>query len=290
MSGRPAPSGCLPDFVVGGVPKSGTTALFNCVSSHPAVFGCVPKEPHFFASEDGTVRVRGMRYELDSYQRLFAKKGPGQIAGEASTGYLHHARVAAPAMAALVPDVRLVFVLRDPVLRAYSDYWFRIHRGELPSGRSFSDYARLENHWLFSGGYYVDGLKTFFKHFRRSQVLILLSEDLRKTPRETVARVLRHVGVDSDGEDLRLGNDNTTRYPRFPQLLQFVGRLAPGVSSRAAKTPALRGVRSRMLFGSGREKPSIDPATLRLLRERYRPEVDALEELIQRDLSGWKRA
>jgi hypothetical protein len=64
----------LPDFIIGGAPKCGTTALFEYLNQHPQVFTSTPKEPHFFASEGGETRVRGMRFTRKEYEAFSVKR------------------------------------------------------------------------------------------------------------------------------------------------------------------------------------------------------------------------
>jgi hypothetical protein len=277
----------LPDFIIGGAPKSGTTALFNYVDQHPEVHTSTPKEPNFFANYHET-RSWGRSYTLDEYKRLFVPEDPGQVAGEGSTCYLNHAEHVSPLMAEIVPDVQLLFLLRNPIDRAYSDYWYHLSRGNLPSRRPFSWYTHDPDHWIFDGSTsYVSGLKRFYDHFDRSQILVLLTDDLKRSRRDVFERACRHIGVDPGVEiDLSVRH-NVTRYPRSPRLLRAVGRLAPGLSRWASGVPVLRPLRSRLLFSAQAPKPPMRPADRDRLAERYADAIDELSRLIDRDLSFW---
>ena len=276
-----------PDFIIGGAPKAGTTALFRYLSQHPGVFTSTPKEPHYFLSAPRGERVRGMNYSLDDYLRLFEAKRPDQRAGEGSTGYLHGAAVAAPAIAAAAPDVRLVFLLRNPITRAYSDYWFRTLGGDLPLDLPFSAYVEDEGHWLFHGSNYYGPLRTYRDHFDREQVLVLLSEDLRTDPGGTLRAVCAHIGVDPDFPFDSDARHNVTRYPRSVSALRWVGRVAPSLSPWAVASRWARPLRSRLLFSSRSPMPPMDPADQRRLADRFAPDVEKLSDLLGRDLSAW---
>lgn len=123
----------LPRFIIGGAPKTGTTSLFRYLGQHPEVFTSNPKEPHYLASEDGTHIVCGSRFTREEYEGLFEGAHSNQVAGEASTWYLRLAQRVAPKAAEMIPKAKWIFLLRDPVDRAYSDYWFHIFRGNLSS-------------------------------------------------------------------------------------------------------------------------------------------------------------
>ncbi len=110
----------LPDFVIVGVMRSGSTSLFRYLADHTDVFMVQPKEMHFFDQN----YIRG----LDWYKSRFAAAEAGQRAGEVTPSYLSSS-VAMERLAADVPGVQAIAILRDPVDRAYSHYWLRHARG-----------------------------------------------------------------------------------------------------------------------------------------------------------------
>jgi hypothetical protein len=278
----------LPDFIVGGAPKCGTTSLFQYLSQHPKIFTSDPKEPNFFVSEGGEKRVRGMKFTRREYEELFDEKRPEQVAGEASTEYLFRADVSAPKIKKVVPDVKLIFVLRNPVERCYSDYWYRFHTGHIPLSKTFSSVVSDPSHMIFNGGKYKHGISMFFSHFCQDQILVLLTEDLSENSAKTLRRVCRHVGVEADFRfDLSVRH-NETKYPRSVRLCRWIGHIAPGLSQWAAKTRWIRGLRSRLLFSADAEKPPMSESVRRKLADRYEQDIEELEHLIGRDLSHWR--
>lgn len=280
----------VPDFVVGGAPKSGTTALCSYLSDHPKVFVTTPKEPHFYASSSLGRVVRGMNYSREEYEGLFADCEPSQVVGEGSTGYLRLATSVAPALYADNPHARLVFVLRNPIERAYSEYWFRLHTGHLPSSVLFSSYAEDPNHWVFHGGdEYAKNLRVFANVFGRDAVLAILTDDLKNDRAGTLARVCDHIGVDPSFDFPDAPKQNVTRYPRWPTAMAAAGHLAPGLSRWASRVSMLRGVRSRILFSKRAHKPPMAESDRTLLRDRFADEVAQLEDFLNRDLASWKR-
>src|ERR1700712_356779 len=120
----------LPDFLIAGVPKAGTTALHAALTAHPQLFLSAVKEPKFFLS-DGRPPAHGGPGDVQTYQehvwrredyeRLFAAAPADRPAGEATPFYLHdlasHARIKA-----LIPQAKLILLLRDPVDRAHSNW------------------------------------------------------------------------------------------------------------------------------------------------------------------------
>ena len=277
----------LPDFIIGGAPKCGTTALFRYLDQHPEVFTSDPKEPHFFIKEGE--EAWGERMTRQEYKALFEGKDHGQIAGEASTWYLNHSEEAAPKISKLIPNARIIFLLRNPIDRDYSDYWFHYTRGEIPSYRSFSHYTHSPSHWIFDGSKsYFPGIKTFLSHFHKEQILVLLTDDLRENSEEVLRRVCDHIGVESDFSFDLSSRHNVTKYPRSVRLCRWMGRVAPGLSQWAAGTKWARGLRSRLLFSDSAEKPPMCETNRKRLAARYEQEIIELEQLIGRDLSHWQ--
>ena len=119
----------LPDFLIIGIAKSGTTSLYGLISAHPHVIPAQSKEVHYFTDsrnyEMGTLRYRA-RFPSVPYKRCLAVRyGQKILSGEASSTYLFHPMVPSR-VKALLPDVRLIVILRNPVDRAYSEYHMQV--------------------------------------------------------------------------------------------------------------------------------------------------------------------
>lgn len=187
-------SGVLPDFVIIGGKKCGTTFLYNLLSRHPYVAPATEKEVHYF----DTRFDRGDDWYRSHFPAPVEKEGRRVITGEASPFYLYHPHAARRA-ATTVPRAKLIALLRDPVARAYSDYHHKARRGHEPltfeqaidaeedrlrgekekmladeayRSRNFRAYSYL------SRGVYMDQLMVWREFFDADQMLILKSEDL----------------------------------------------------------------------------------------------------------------
>jgi hypothetical protein len=202
----------LPDFLIAGVPKAGTTALHAALAPHPELFLPTVKEPKFFLS-DGPPPSGGGPGDVQTYQEhvwrqadyeaLFEPAPPGTRLGEATPFYLHdlgsHDRIKA-----LVPSARLIVLLRDPVDRAHSN-WTHLWNAGLEPEADFLTACRAEPQrraagwaafWHYLGlGLYGQQLQHLYRHFPREQVLLLRYRDLKDAPAVTLDRVCAFLGV-----------------------------------------------------------------------------------------------
>jgi len=191
-----AAAGPLPDFLVIGAPKAGTTSLAAHLAAHPGVHVAPQKEVDFFQ--------RNWDRGLDWYRAQFAAAQPGQIAGEATPWYLAHP-LAPQRIAQVIPQVRMVALLRNPADRAYSQFWWqRAHRTETRSfEQAVADEMRdpaLHPRGMPMGylacSRYMEQVRRVLEHFPREALLVLLMEDLSRDATATFAAVCRHIGAD----------------------------------------------------------------------------------------------
>jgi hypothetical protein len=202
----------LPDFIIGGAPRSGTTWLYWLLDRHPEIYMARPvaPEPKFFLQDE--VYEKGLRYYAD---RWFADAGGARIAGEKSTNYLE-SDVAAERMARDLPRVKLVFILREPSDRAYSNYlWSRMngHESEdfdtalhLEEARQKDLPARLRYARPFSyftRGLYADLLAPYVERFGPDRMLVLRFEDIGSDGEGVAERLHRFLGVSPRPGDAR---------------------------------------------------------------------------------------
>jgi hypothetical protein len=292
----------LPNFLVIGAAKAGTTTLYDTLRQHPQVYMPAAKEVQFFSQE--TLFGKGARW----YEGTFFGGADGYPArGEATPHYLYWSEKVAPRIAELYGGrpVRLVVCLRDPVQRAYSMYWMLRRRGreELSFARAVEEEpARLEEHrgWLeeqgsmaygyLEGGRYATKLGPFLERFPRGDFLFVLQEDLRGDPKGVAAKVLDFVGADASAEVARVSS-NPAAVPRsmaFHKLLRQ--RSAP---KEVLKRVLPANVRWRIKTGLMRlnlKEAPYEPMEAGLeqeLRLRFRDEVEELQRITGRDLSRW---
>jgi hypothetical protein len=184
VSGEPE-VGALPDFVIIGAQKGGTSFLYHLLTRHPLVEPAARKELHFFDNPE--LFDHGAEWYRRCFLRLSAEDGQRSITGEATPYYLFDPPVA-KRMAEIVPKARLIALLRNPIDRAYSHYQMQVKRGTEP--RTFEEAIERQHSSYMSRGIYVDQLLRWFEFFSKEQMLILKSEDFFERPIETLKVVL----------------------------------------------------------------------------------------------------
>lgn len=301
----------LPDFLLIGTAKAGTTSLYDYLGQHPSVFMSPVKEPYFFAFRDNPPRFAGPGDEtlnsravasLADYHALFAEAPADAVKGEASTNYLYHP--SAPRnIADLLPRAKLVAILREPIARAYSS-WLDLRRDGREPETSFVraldlEPARISANWqhmwhYMAMGRYAEQLRRYYEHFPENQLKIILYDDLVADPQRVVADVFRFIGVDASFRPNLTVRHNAGGMPKSRLLHAVLTR--PSAVRRTAKAllpsrlrPALRRQIAR-LRKRNLETSFLSDAERAVLERRFEEEVSELSGLIGRDLSMWQTA
>jgi sulfotransferase family protein len=194
----------LPEFIIGGAPRSGTTWLYSLLERHPDGYVAKPvtPEPKFFLVD--SLYERGLEFYSKTW---FAAAPSGRVTGEKSTNYLESA-TAAERIARDLPSVKLVFILRDPVERAWSNYLWSTMNGletedfetairlEAERERTLPDRLRFARPFsYFSRGLYADLLRPYVDRFPRHHLLVLRFEDIIEDPETLTDTLHRFLGL-----------------------------------------------------------------------------------------------
>jgi hypothetical protein len=218
----------LPDFLIAGVPKAGTTALHAALVQHPGLFLPAVKEPKFFLS-DGCPPVTGGPGDVQTYQEhvwrrteyeaLFDPAPPGAVRGEATPFYLYDL-AAHDRIRSLVPEAKLILLLRDPVDRAHSN-WTHLWNAGLEPEADFLTACLAEEERRAAGwadfwhyvslGLYGRQVQHLYKLFPREQVLLMRYRDLKDAPAATLGRVCDFLGVPT-GALTSIPKENVNRH------------------------------------------------------------------------------
>lgn len=266
----------LPHFIIGGAAKSATTWLQRSLQRSPGIF-MPDHEPHFFARhyDDG----------IDAYRRLFSTAPPDAMRGEKSNSYLT-VPAAAARIALHVPDVRLVFQLRDPVTRAYSDYKMLLHRGTVDRDiRRYLDPARAAEQRFLHNGRYADHLARFYDLFAREQLLVLKYEDISRDPAGQLDRLARHLrlqGPLAPPLQERIKDARAATVPRAIRRLIAPFRPIVDPIRHTAPVRALR-----KLVARREAYPELDAELKTALAAFYQEQVERLTVLTGMNFSDW---
>lgn len=218
----------LPNLFIPGAAKSGTSSLHLYLGQHPDIFMSRRKEPHFFSHDKRYLSSDGRKKYLD----LFANTTEFQYRGESSTGYMVFPGVI-ERIKNEVEDPKFIFVLRNPVDRAYSHYWWL--KGYGFENRDFKaaflddihkDPDPLNTHhgwykYYFQFGCYGKWISNFIEQFGSDKVLILTSEKLRTDPLGTVNCCFRFLGLRELSEVDQL-QSNKTLVLKYPKRYHFL--------------------------------------------------------------------
>jgi hypothetical protein len=271
--------------------KAGTTSLAAWLRAHGEVFVPADKELHFFD--------RFWDRGVDWYRAQLAEAPPRSRVGEATPEYMVHEAYLAR-ISAVVPEVRLIALLRNPIDRAWSQYRHMVARGErawLPyrnfdgreGPRSFAELIDLElaldpSDWRTSGmclarGRYIEQFNNMAAHFDREQIHVALFDELVDEPEESFATICRFLSVDPDVRPAALGEE-------FDPLRMMGSRArADDVRGLLNRPPGKRGT-----IGEVRVEKGQPPVELRRsLVEYFRPYNDELAVWLGVDLSSWNR-
>jgi len=294
----------LPNFVIAGAARCGTTSLYYYLKQHPDIGFPSKKEPKYFSSlglqfphrgpGDQTVDQSVVR-DFSDYQKLFDGLGMFTRIGEASSDYLYHHRYSAQEMRRVLGDIPIILCLRDPVERAYSAYnnLVRDQRETLEFAEALAaEDSRIADNWDWmwaykAGGLYAEQVAAFQQMF--SRVKVVLFEDLKRDPQAIVWELFDFLGVDPDQ-----AVDTGTRYSHSGKaknrLVAFLSRrdnpLAFALRKIALKLvprSLLERVASRSL-----EKDEMGDEVREELRSFFRGDVQRLESLLGRNLESWK--
>jgi hypothetical protein len=298
----------LPNFIIGGTEKAGTTSIFNWLSAHPEVGASSRKETDFFRES--------WSGDLDADAALYSTyfghvDASAKVIAEASPGYLGEAALVAPRIRALLPDVRLLFVLRDPIERLHSSYHFHRGRLNLPQELSFDEYVRcclayergthtpvelgLDEWYLkvLRFGRYAERLGHFLAHLPVQNVKVGFFETLREDERAFVTDLSGFLGIVPDfWRDFPFRRSNVTFSARNHGLHRLAMRTNALAEPLMRRYPAVKQSLVRVYKVINQEREGYDamsPDTQALLAEYYAPSVRALRALVPTPLpAAWR--
>jgi hypothetical protein len=267
----------LPNFLIIGAARCGTSYLASNFRSHPEIFVPTEKELHFFE--------RDYDKGMDFYESYFPDNADTKFkaVGEATPAYLYF-----PDMPERIhehlPDAKLIASLRNPVDTAYSLYWKAYSNDERTRAITFEEKLETEPR-MIRGGRYHEQLSRYTKYFPRENLYIVIYEEMIRRPEEELRKLFRFLGVDESFMPPLLHNkvnssgmlNTNNSFPYYVHRLLFWYLNLP--------LPRLgQWIENKILV----KLPEMKESTRQALWKEFEPDVEKLEEFLGRDLSIWR--
>jgi hypothetical protein len=311
-----------PHFIIVGAMKAGTTSLHYILNHHDNMF--VPTREIFFFDMDDIQQhpdfcVDGAGgwtfhdYEqehshyLNWYEDFFRGAADGQLLGEDSTTYMASSKVP-PRIAKLLPNVKLIFMLRDPVTRAYSHYWHLVN-----SGRAIYDFESTLRHTpgtILQRGFYKEQIERFMRYFPKDQLKFIIFEEFTQNIQFTIDSVCGFLGLQSSVDTRAIDTQhNVGTAPRYLGLKLRANRIEkktveriyqgypPTPDTKEQKRTSFNRLNQRLSptvmlaklvdRGPRGKYPPIAPGVREFLQRLYANENSGLEGLIDIDLERY---
>jgi len=288
----------LPNFICPGAQKAGTSSLHEILIQHPNIYLPVQKETKFF--QDDKLYRKGIEF----YECEFFSGWSGQKAiGEVDPSYLFFEYVPARLRKELGGDIKLLFMLRDPVKRALSQYYQALRVGSeresfekavmaMSLGKPDSTLSTIRRRYI-TRGFYATQIKRYLEFFPKENMFFILFEtDFLKNREVTVARIMDFLGVERIALDVDI-KSNPARMNRSLRMKQLMNAqngfretakaLVPSKKLRKNISSLIAKLNERKI-----KKKELDPALRQHLLDRYFiGEIKDLEMILGRNLSVW---
>jgi hypothetical protein len=284
----------LPNFLIIGAAKAGTTSLYQYLHAHPQVFMSNPKELKFFVEEMNWGRG------IEWYEAHFDRAGSAIAIGEASTHYsaYPHFGGVPERISHVLPDVRLIYLVRHPVARMISFYLMRVRQGK-ERERSMEK-ALLTNPRYIDGSRYAMQIERYLACFPRERLLIIKSNDLKDSRRPTMDRVFQFLevgpswappNIDSEYNAASSKGERAVR-PATRSIVQALrgmpgARALGSVASPALKKRIGRSMKHRLVTTRLAPPAMISDEVRDELERQLRPDVQRLRSYIGNEFDGW---
>jgi hypothetical protein len=292
----------MPNFLIIGAEKAGTSSLHYYLGQHPQIFMCPVKEPRFFFPEFYTTYCKGPRkgdrnsaITLQAYKDLFVNVSSEIAIGESSPQYLY-APKAPEKIKYYIPEVKMIVILRNPVERAFSAFCYQVRDGY--ENLSFEQALQEEPNriryqwrpiWYYQKlGFYHSQLSRYFKLFAKDQIRIYLYEDFDTNSNLIVSDIFKFLEVDYDFCPT-LTRKNVSYIPKSRSIYSLFNKDNP---IKSAFKPLLSSKFRKQLKiylekFNHEPKPSLLPETRKKLNMLFRQDILQLQDLIRIDLSRW---
>ncbi len=286
----------LPDFFIVGAPKCGTTTLYHFLASHPEVSMSVPKELNFFSGKE--ILDQRLYYKtflvknLNEYKNHFKKIKNEKITGESSVSYLYYKEVPGK-IHKLIPEAKIIIMLRDPVQRAVSHYMMDRRLGyvnipfeDIVFKNNNSEKLELYYQQYIKLGMYYNPVKRYMDVFGEDQVWIGFTDDLNNNPETVLGDLIDFLGVSRNNSKNISEKRNVNKIPKLDLIANLYksGKLRKTLN--LILPDKIKKNIKKILFKSS-VKQVVDKDLEMHLRKLYSEDILKLRKLVNKDLGEW---
>ncbi len=288
----------LPNFLIIGVEKAGTTSIYGYLKQHPEVYMSPLKETNFFEKDWREQQNQPNNNpkkiaNWEQYCALFQDAKDEKAIGEASPNYLFHYKKSIKLIKEYLPQAKLIAIIRNPTERAYSDYLMHIRDAIGPDITLLEQIEKKANtSYTILKGYYYTALKHYLENFG-SQVSVLLYDDLAKDSLKFMRNIYNILEIDNNFCPDVSKKAQASKIPKnkfVHKMLQTRNPVREMVASgmKVILPVKLRqNIRSGLLNLNSDKKKDLEPEIRQKLVDLYREDILKLQDLIQKDLSSW---
>lgn len=281
----------LPNFIIAGAPRAGTTSLVSYLKQHPQIF-MASGEPRYFLYGSESNSSEGLKLKISvrtmsDYAALFNGVTNEIAVGEKSPFYIYSEN-AIKNIRKTIPNIRLIFSLRHPIDRAYSAYWLDVRNGikTLPVEEALT----ITSNYVTGGCYYAY-LSKWYDYFDRSNINVVIFDDLKKSPQTVFQDLCHYLGVEGNFILSDTNAKNASGKPKsriVARIFYSLRRSKVYKLSKPIVPDNLRNLTLQYRDKNVSKKIPIDKKLADRLESFYHDDINQLEKLLERDLSAWK--
>ena len=285
----------LPNFLIVGAPKAGTTSLCHYLSKHPSVFISSPKEINYFSRDE--IIAQNLYYKdfkainLNQYKKLFKKAKDRIAVGEGSVSYLFYPETPQK-IKKIIPNVKIIILLRDPINRGFSHFLMDLRLGLV--NNTFEEIIKNNNNTdlyyqqYIELGLYYQQVKRYIDNFGKDRVKIYLQDDMRDNMKDVLKDLFTFLEIDNSmipkiNKKYNIFSISKYNFINkiyvFHRTRKYLSKILPNNNKEYLK---------KILF-QNYDKPKLNDDIKTYLLSVYLDDINNLEQLINRDLSNWKK-
>jgi hypothetical protein len=297
-----------PNLYIPGAAKSGTSTIHSLLSQHPKISMSSIKEPHFWTNPNFDQYSEN---DIDNYLKLFSTNDKVIYRGESSTGYMIFPSFLERIKKTKTEGIKFIFVLRNPIDRIYSHYWWLKGIGSENSTLKkaiLEDYKIEPKHndrlpeanykYYFQFGLYYKWLNFYYSSFDESNIKIITYESLKSKPLDTINECFHFLGLDNL-DSIETIHKNKTQILRFPYIYKFAKLLVfnklktpyiiKKVTPKKVKTWLRKYLLGKVfkLTSTNKSYPKINKKDRLWLKDLYKSDVNQLRKLTGLSLEEW---